>query len=122
MLDRAQLLGLTGPEMTVLVGGMRALGTNYGGAKHGVFTDREGALTTDFFVNLTDMSYKLGAIPVMASTTSATARPEPPSGPHPVWIWSSAPTPSCGPTLKSTPRTTAARSSFSTSCRHGPRS
>ncbi|OJJ13602.1 catalase/peroxidase HPI [Alphaproteobacteria bacterium AO1-B] len=55
LLDRAQLLGLTGPEMTVLVGGMRALGTNYGGAKHGVFTDREGALTTDFFVNLTDM-------------------------------------------------------------------
>jgi hypothetical protein len=48
-------MGLTAPEMTVLVGGMRALGTNHGGAKHGVFTDREGALTTDFFVNLTDM-------------------------------------------------------------------
>jgi catalase-peroxidase len=58
MLDRAQLLGLTGPEMTVLVGGMRAMGANYGDAKHGVFTDREGALTTDFFVNLTDMSWK----------------------------------------------------------------
>jgi catalase-peroxidase len=58
MLDRTQLLGLTGPEMTVLVGGMRAMGANHGGAKHGVFTDREGALTTDFFVNLTDMSYK----------------------------------------------------------------
>ncbi len=57
MLDRTQLMGLTAPEMTVLVGGMRVLGTNYGGAKHGVFTDREGALTTDFFVNLTDMAY-----------------------------------------------------------------
>jgi catalase-peroxidase len=59
MLDRAQLLGLTAPEMTVLVGGMRALGTNLAAAKHGVFTDREGALTTDFFVNLTDMGNKL---------------------------------------------------------------
>jgi catalase-peroxidase len=58
MLDRAQLMGLTANEMTVLVGGMRALGTNHGGTKHGVFTDREGALTNDFFVNLTDMAYK----------------------------------------------------------------
>ncbi|MFY0638991.1 catalase/peroxidase HPI [Maricaulis maris] len=57
LLDRTQLLGLTAPEMTVLVGGMRVLGTNHGGTKHGVFTDREGQLTTDFFVNLTDMSY-----------------------------------------------------------------
>ena len=57
MLDRTQLMGLTAPEMTVLVGGMRVLGTNYGGTKHGVFTDREGALTTDFFANLTDMTY-----------------------------------------------------------------
>ncbi len=58
LVDRAQLLGLTAPEMTVLLGGMRALGTNHDGTKHGVFTDREGALTTDFFVNLTDMAYK----------------------------------------------------------------
>lgn len=57
MLDRTQLMGLTAPEMTALVGGMRVLGTNHGGSKHGVFTDREGALTTDFFVNLTDMKY-----------------------------------------------------------------
>jgi catalase-peroxidase len=57
LLDRAQLMDLTAPEMTVLIGGMRAMGANYGGAKHGVFTDREGALTNDFFVNLTDMSY-----------------------------------------------------------------
>ncbi|AMF94579.1 catalase/peroxidase HPI [Vibrio fluvialis] len=57
LLDRAQLLGLTAPEMTVLVGGLRVLGTNYGGSAHGVFTDRMGALTNDFFVNLTDMAY-----------------------------------------------------------------
>ena len=55
MLDRTQLMGLTAPEMTVLVGGMRVLGANHGGSKHGVFTDREGSLTNDFFVNLTDM-------------------------------------------------------------------
>jgi catalase-peroxidase len=57
MLDRAQLLRLTACEMTALVGGMRVLGTNHGGTQHGVFTDRVGALTTDFFVNLTDMAY-----------------------------------------------------------------
>ena len=57
LLDRAQLLGLTAPEMTALIGGMRVLGTNHGGTKHGVFTDRVGALTNDFFVNLTDMAY-----------------------------------------------------------------
>ncbi len=57
LLDRAQLLGLTAPEMTVLIGGLRVLGTNHGGSGHGVFTDRVGALTNDFFVNLTDMRY-----------------------------------------------------------------
>ena len=57
MLDRTQLMGLTACEMTVLTGGMRVLGTNHSDTKHGVFTDREGALTNDFFVNLTDMSY-----------------------------------------------------------------
>jgi catalase-peroxidase len=56
LLDRSQLMGLTAPEMTVLVGGMRVLGTNHGGTRHGVFSDREGALTNDFFVNLTDMA------------------------------------------------------------------
>ncbi len=55
MLERTQLMGLTAHEMTVLVGGMRVIGTNHGGSGHGVFTDREGALTNDFFVNLTDM-------------------------------------------------------------------
>ena len=58
MLDRTQLLGLTAPEMTVLVGGMRVLDTNHGGSRHGVLTDREGVLTNDFFVNLTDMAYR----------------------------------------------------------------
>ena len=56
MLDRTQLMGLTAPEMTVLVGGMRVLGTNHGGTSHGAFTDRDGQLTNDFFVNLTGMS------------------------------------------------------------------
>ncbi|MGD9487516.1 MAG: catalase/peroxidase HPI [Calditrichaceae bacterium] len=56
LLDRTQLMGLTAPEMTVLIGGMRVLGTNHGGTKHGVFTDREGVLSNDFFVNLTDMN------------------------------------------------------------------
>lgn len=57
LLDRTQLMGLTAPEMTVLIGGMRVLGTNCGGTKHGVFTNNEGQLSNDFFVNLTDMSY-----------------------------------------------------------------
>ena len=56
MLDRTQLMGLAAHEMTVLVGGMRVLGTNHGGTKYGVFTDSEGVLTNDFFVNLTDMN------------------------------------------------------------------
>ena len=55
LIDRAQLLGLTAPQMTVLVGGLRVLGANHGGSKHGVFTDRPGQLTNDFFVNLLDM-------------------------------------------------------------------
>lgn len=57
LLDRAQLMRLTAPEMTVLIGGMRVLGTNYGGTPHGVLTDNVGVLSNDFFVNLTDMRY-----------------------------------------------------------------
>jgi len=57
LLDRTQLMGLTAQEMTVLIGGMRVLGTNYGGSKHGVFTNNEGVLSNDFFVNLTNMDY-----------------------------------------------------------------
>lgn len=56
LLDRAQLMGLTAPEMTTLIGGLRVIGTNHGGTKHGVFTQRKGALTNDFFVTLTDMA------------------------------------------------------------------
>ncbi len=57
LLDRSQLMGLTAPEMTALVGGLRVLGANHGGTKHGVFTDRVGVLSNDFFVNLTDMRF-----------------------------------------------------------------
>jgi catalase-peroxidase len=57
LLDRAQLMGLTAPEMTVLIGGMRVLGTNHGGTKHGVLADNVGVLSTDFFTTLTDMTY-----------------------------------------------------------------
>jgi catalase-peroxidase len=56
--DRAQLLTLTAPEMTVLIGGLRALNANFGQSKHGVFTKRPGTLTNDFFVNLVDMNTK----------------------------------------------------------------
>lgn len=58
LLDRAQLMGLSAHEMTCLIGGMRVLGTNHGGTAHGVFTDKVGALTTDFFTTLTDMGFK----------------------------------------------------------------
>ena len=58
LVDKAQLLNLTPPEMTVLVGGLRALDTNYGQSKHGVFTQRPGVLSNDFFVNLLDMGTK----------------------------------------------------------------
>ena len=74
LVDRAQLLTLTGPEMTVLVGGLRVLGVNAGGSKHGVFTDRPGKLTNDFFVNLLDMG-RSGSRPAKMSMTAATARP-----------------------------------------------
>jgi catalase-peroxidase len=57
LLDRTQLMGLTAPEMTVLIGGMRVLGANHQGAKHGVLTDNVGVLSNDFFVNITDMRY-----------------------------------------------------------------
>ena len=57
LLDRSQLMGLTAPEMTALIGGLRVLGTNYGGTKHGAFTDNEGILSNDFFVNVTNMNY-----------------------------------------------------------------
>ncbi|EBI6192612.1 catalase-peroxidase, partial [Salmonella enterica] len=58
LIDKAQQLTLTAPEMTVLVGGMRVLGTNFDGSQNGVFTDRPGVLSTDFFANLLDMRYE----------------------------------------------------------------
>ena len=63
LVDRAQLLKLTAPEMTVLVGGLRALGANFGKSKHGVLTDRPETLTNDFFVNLLDMRTQWSATP-----------------------------------------------------------
>jgi catalase-peroxidase len=62
LVDRAQLLTLTAPEMTALVGGLRVLGANVGGSKHGVFTKRAGTLTNDFFVNLLDMGTEWNAV------------------------------------------------------------
>ena len=62
LIDRAQLLTLTGPELTVLVGGLRVLGANYDGSKHGVFTDKVGVLSNDFFVNLLDMGTEWKAV------------------------------------------------------------
>ena len=74
MVDRAHLLGLTAPEMTVLVGGLRVLGANYGGSKHGVFTDRPGALSNDFFVNLLDLSVEWEKMSVEADGYQARDR------------------------------------------------
>ena len=56
LVDKAQLMGLTAPEMTALVGGMRVINTNFDGSKHGVFTNRPGSLTNDYFINLLDMN------------------------------------------------------------------
>ncbi|MDE2615692.1 MAG: catalase/peroxidase HPI [Burkholderiales bacterium] len=66
LVDKAQLLGLTAPELTALVGGLRVLGANADGSKHGVFTDKVGALTTDFYVNLLDMGTEWKAIDATA--------------------------------------------------------
>ncbi len=62
LVDKAQLLSLTAPEMAVLVGGMRVLDANFDGSKHGVFTDKPGTLTNDFFLNLLDLRYEWKAI------------------------------------------------------------
>ena len=80
LIDKAQLLTLTAPEMTVLVGGLRVLGANVGSRKHGVFTRRPGTLTNDFFVNLLDMGteWKAGVGRQRACSKGATARPAQP--------------------------------------------
>ncbi|MBI3214699.1 MAG: catalase/peroxidase HPI [Mycobacterium sp.] len=74
LVDRANLLGLSAPELTVLVGGLRVLGTNFGGTKHGVFTDKPGALTNDFFVNLLDMGTEWKPAPADDGTYIGTDR------------------------------------------------
>ena len=74
LVDRANLLGLSAPEMTVLVGGLRVRDTNFGGTQHGVFTDKPGALTNDFFVNLLDMGVEWKASPADDGTYVATDR------------------------------------------------
>ena len=124
LLDRANLLTLTAPEMTVLVGGMRALNANFGQSAHGVFTDRPETLTNDFFVNLLDMGTEWKRIRrrPRTCTRGAIARPARSSGPPPPSTSSSARTPSSAPSRRSTRATTRRRSSCATSSPHGTRS
>ena len=123
LVERAFMLNLTAPEMTVLVGGMRALNANSGQSKHGVFTKRPGTLTNDFFVNLLDMSTEWKASGsdknVYEGRDRATARS---SGPAPPSTSSSATTPSSEPSPRSTHRRTRRRSSCVTSWLRGTRS
>jgi catalase-peroxidase len=95
LMDKSQLLRLTAPEMTVLVGGLRVLGANHGGSRHGVFTDRPGLLTNDFFRNLLDMgtAWKEVERDLFVGTCR---RPTSASGPARAPTWCSAPTRSCG--------------------------
>ena len=107
---KAQLLKLTAPEMTVLIGGMRALNANFGQSKHGVFTKRPETLTNDFFVNLLDMN-TTGSLPLhpKACMRDAIARRAKSSGPAPVSISSSVRTPSSERSRKSMHVTTRRR-------------
>ena len=123
LVDKAQLLTLTAPEMTVLVGGMRVLGTNVGGSKHGVFTKRPGALTNDFFVNLLDMGTEWKATSrTPTCSKGGIARPG-----QVKWTGTRVDlvfgrTRSYAPWPRSTEARTRSRSSFRTSSRPGPRS
>ena len=123
LLDRANLLTLTAPEMTVLIGGMRALDTNFGQTRHGVFTDRPETLTNDFFVNLlapgTEWKASASAENVYEGRDGAG---EVRSGPPPRSTSSSVRTPSSEPSRRSTPATTPRRSSCVTSWPRGTRS
>ena len=123
LVDRAYMLNLTAPEMTVLVGGMRALGANHGGTKHGVFTGKPGTLTNDFFVNLLDMGteWKVSESTENVYEGRDRVTGSRPSGPPPAPIWSSVRTRSCVPSPRSTRRTTRSRSSSRTSSRRGSR-
>ena len=121
LVDKAQQLTLTAPEMTVLVGGLRVLGANAGGSKHGVFTDRPGVLSTDFFVNLLDMGtdWKAAGGGVYEGTRPQDRRRS--SGPPRAPTWSSAPTRCCARWPRCTRAPTRRRSSSATSWRPGPR-
>ena len=123
LIDKAQLLTLTAPEMTVLVGGLRVLKTNVGEAQHGVFTKRPEALTNDFFVNLLDMGTEWKPVSPCGRRCSkaAIARRANSSGPARGSISSSARTPSSAPWRKSTEARTRRRSSSTTSSRPGTR-
>ena len=104
LIDRSSLLGLTAPEMTVLVGGLRVLGANTVHAEPGVFTARPETLTNDFFVNLLDMDTEWSCPRPSTCTRAATAKPARSSGPVPQSISSLARTPNSGPSLRSTAR------------------
>lgn len=122
LIDKAQQLTLTAPEMTVLVGGLRVLGANYDGSKHGVFTDRVGVLSNDFFVNLLDM-VPSGNRPMIGRSClpAATVKPAKRSTAPPAWIWCLAPTRSFAPWRKCTPAPTGSRSWCMTLSPPGPR-
>ena len=114
LIDKAQLLTLTAPEMTVLVGGLRVLGTNAGGAKHGVFTSKPETLTNDFFVNLLDMGTEWKPARTRRTCSKgATARRARSSGPARASTSSSARTRSCA----RSPRSMRARTRRRSSCK-----
>ena len=122
LVDRADLLTLTVPEMTVLAGGMRALNANTGGSEDGVFTDRPGMLSNDFFINLLDISTQWAKSSksegVYEGRDRATGKLKWTATPS---TWCSAPTPSCARSQKSMHSTTRKRSSCATLSRPGPR-
>ena len=123
LLELANLLTLTAPEMTVLIGGMRALNANFGKSTHGIFTDRPETLTNDFFVNLLDMSTEWGASARLRTCTRvAIAGRASSSGPPPPSTWSSVRTPRSERSPRSTRAPTRRRSSCVTSSPHGARS
>ena len=125
LVDRAYMLDLTAPEMTVLVGGLRVLGANAGGSRHGVLTDRPGTLTNDFFVNLLDMGTRVEGV---GRTTSNVYEGRDRAGRrgevdgHARSTWSSAPTPSCAPLAEVYASDDAKEKFVTTSSRPGPRS
>ena len=123
LVDRANLLTLSVPEMTVLVGGLRALNANTGEAAHGVLTERPGELSNDFFVNLLDMGTVGGPNPraPKACMKAATAQPANYAGRQPRSTWRSGPAPSCGPSPRSTLQTMPTISSPTTSSPPGPK-